>query len=103
MVKFVPLPMMSLNCLSHSSIKWKKTPTSICFILKQSGVHLVTKSISVISACMPTTGKILDALLINTSTQTHNVMAGKLKKTLEPTRTGANSSTAVASAMDGKN
>lgn len=102
MVRFVLLHMMNRNCLSHSLIKWKKTLTSTCFILKLCGVHSVTKNISVIYACMLTTGKTLDALLINLNTQTHNVMAGKLKRTLELIKTAANLNIAVASVMDGK-
>jgi hypothetical protein len=51
---------------------------------------------------MLTTGKTLDALLINLNTQTLNVMAGKLKRTLELIKTDANLNIAVASVMDGK-
>jgi len=103
MGRFALLLMTSLNCLSHSLIKWKKTRISTCSILKQCGVHSVTKSISVIFAFMPTTGKITDALLINTNTQTHNAVAGKLKKTLELIKTDAKLSIVVDHVMDGKN
>jgi hypothetical protein len=61
--------------------------TFIYSILKQFGVHLVTKNIKETFVYTRTTGKILDVNLTFTSMNTSNVISGKVGKTLRLTKT----------------
>lgn len=61
--------------------------TFIYSILKQFGVHLVTKNIKETFVYTRTTGKILDVNLTFTSMNTSNVVSGKVGKTLRLTKT----------------
>lgn len=63
--------------------------TFIYSILKQFGVHLVTKNIKETFVFTRTTGKILDVNLIFTSMKTSNVISGKVGKILRLTKTAA--------------
>lgn len=98
-----PLHTLMLRFLLRRSINLREIQTSICFISKQYGAHIMKLIIREINVSMHTIGKISEGSPKFISIIRNSVEIGDLRVTQAITRMGVQMSTDVQIAMVGRN
>lgn len=102
MGNYAPLLMLRVSSQSTFLRKWSVMPTSICSILRLSGVRSAIKNIKETSVSTLTTGKISGARPTSLIILTTSALNGRQRKTQRLTRMGVSSSIVAINVTDGR-